>query len=155
MCCTARCQAAVYVPDARRSLLVRRLEDLQLEGKFREVRRAQGLVGCRVGLLTVPARVQVVDMPAPVVVDTIEQAFYVAASSILTGACAALAQSAARGGAPSLQPVATGQGLRYSVPSRVNANQVYIKELDRIVRGAGLAYAPAAAGSHHLPAGAP
>jgi hypothetical protein len=27
-----------------------------------------------------------------------------------------------------------GQGFRYSVPSRANSNQLYVKELDRIVR---------------------
>jgi hypothetical protein len=75
-------------------------------------------------------------MTAPVVVDTIEQAFYVAASSILAGACSSCPRALPLELLSSLS-MATGQGLRYSVPSRVNANQVYIKELDRIVRDAG------------------
>ena len=128
--------AAPLVPDACRALPGRRLEDLQLEGKFREVRSAGWSAPGLVALLTGPSRVQVVDMAAPVVVDTIEQAFYVAASSILAGACSNC-PTALSLELQSSHSIATGQGLRYSVPSRVNANQVYIKELDRIVRGAG------------------
>jgi len=53
---------------------------------------------------------EVADLPAAKVVESIERAVYAVARSIMAG-----------------------RGFRYAVPSRGNANQLYVPELDRIV----------------------
>ena len=69
-------------------------------------------------------------MPASKVVEAIEHAVYVVARSIMTGATRAQATRVMA----LTWPLRAGQGFRYSVPSRANSNQLYVKELDRIVR---------------------
>ena len=74
---------------------------------------------------------QVTDMPASKVVEAIEHAVYVVAQSIMTGTAERIRlQRACRLRGHHF----AGQGFRYSVPSRANSNQLYVKELDRIVR---------------------
>ena len=74
-------------------------------------------------------------MPAARVVDAIERAVYIVAQSIMTGAA-----HGAHSHVVTCQNAdsCTGAGLRYAVPSRANSNQLYIKELDRIVRAHAL-----------------
>lgn len=54
--------------------------------------------------------VQVIDKDADAVLDEVEAAIYMIASSILNG-----------------------QGFSYAIPSRAKGNQLYVPELDRIV----------------------
>ena len=73
-------------------------------------------------------------MPASKVVEAIERAVYVVAQSIMTGATARTENRALARNSAHPAPCRAGQGFRYAVPSRANSNQLYVKELDRIVR---------------------
>jgi hypothetical protein len=72
-------------------------------------------------------------MPAASVVESIERAIYTVARSIMAGAGRRLRCGAGEALRLTHPLCGSGRGFHYLVPSRANSNQLYVKELDRIV----------------------